>query len=468
MPSRLRPLGLVLALLAAGFVAFGNPSPAEASGSSFSWPTSGSISGSVAWHESTEAQKAVDIAASSGTAVKAAYAGEVVTASSGGNTQCYSENHASNGYGNYIVLKHASASGTLYTLYAHLSSLSVAASATVTEGQQIGAVGQTGCADGAHLHFSIGTCASVSLGCTLWTGTDPSGSVTAGAAVPGTYTQLGQIASDGTPAAVARTSNNMDVFFRNSSNNLVARYWDSTNGWNATALVADGTVVGDPAAVTRTSGSMDVFYRNSGNNLVALSWNSSTGWNASTLITNGTVAGNPTVVARSANNMDVFFRSSSGSLVDVFWDSTNGWSLASWALNVQGDPAAISRSSSTINVFFRNTSNNLVAHYWDASAGWNNGVLIGDGTVAGDPAAVARTANNMEVFYRNSNNNLVDAYWSSVTGWASAAWADALAGDPAVVARTSGNLDVFFRNSSNQLVDRYWLEHGSLEPEYGW
>jgi hypothetical protein len=416
-----------------------------------------------------------DLHAPVGTAVKARFAssdGTVTLSVASVGATCAAPNSAGS---NVTVNVYVNGAHVGEVIYGHLNNVQVSAGQTILVDATLGYLNnwtwsscwQDNTSDGVvHTHIEV------EKGCyrnlASWTGY-PSGapigllkSAFASSNVSACdEAEVGQVASgqpagDGTPATVARTSNNLDVFFRNSSNNLVARYWDSSIGWNATALVADGTVRGDPAVVSRTSGSMDVFYRNSSNNLVALSWNASTGWSTSTLITNGTVEGNPAVVARSANNMDVFFRSTTGSLVDVTWDSSVGWGLASWALNVKGDPAAISRTSSTINVFFRNTSNNLIAHYWDASVGWNNGVLIGDGTVAGDPAAVARTSGNMEVFYRNSNNNLVDAYWSSATGWASAAWADALASDPAVVARTSGNLDVFFRNSSNQLVDRYW------------
>lgn len=57
-----------------------------------------------------------------------------------------------NFYGNMIVIQHAD---ELYTLYAHLSKINVAAGQNVIAGEQIGEVGQSGTATGSHLHFEV-------------------------------------------------------------------------------------------------------------------------------------------------------------------------------------------------------------------------------------------------------------------------------------------------------------------------
>ena len=55
-------------------------------------------------------------------------------------------------YGSYLRLLHADGDETLY---AHMQYLFVKAGETVTAGQILGTVGETGNATGPHLHFEI-------------------------------------------------------------------------------------------------------------------------------------------------------------------------------------------------------------------------------------------------------------------------------------------------------------------------
>lgn len=84
----------------------------------------------------------VDLGAPIGTNVMAAADGKVILARSGWN----------GGYGNYIVVSHAN--GT-QTLYAHLSRINVSTGQQVSQGQSIGAVGNTGKSSGPHLHIEV-------------------------------------------------------------------------------------------------------------------------------------------------------------------------------------------------------------------------------------------------------------------------------------------------------------------------
>lgn len=89
---------------------------------------------------------AVDLAAPIGTPIMAAADGVVIIARFGG---------WNGGYGNYIVIRHSN--GT-QTLYAHTSKINVSSGDTVSRGDIIGAVGNSGKVSGptgAHVHFEI-------------------------------------------------------------------------------------------------------------------------------------------------------------------------------------------------------------------------------------------------------------------------------------------------------------------------
>lgn len=82
----------------------------------------------------------IDLAASTGTPILAAYDGDVVAADYSGSM------------GNYIMIDHGSG---LYTIYMHCSALYVSKGQSVYKGQNIAAVGSTGRSTGPHLHFSV-------------------------------------------------------------------------------------------------------------------------------------------------------------------------------------------------------------------------------------------------------------------------------------------------------------------------
>lgn len=87
----------------------------------------------------------VDFKASIGTPVMAALSGTVVdTEGAKVRNGCQ--------YGKWVLIKHANG---LTTIYGHLSYVYVQSGATVTTGQVIGLSGNTGYAEGPHLHFGV-------------------------------------------------------------------------------------------------------------------------------------------------------------------------------------------------------------------------------------------------------------------------------------------------------------------------
>lgn len=92
------------------------------------------ITGEYSFH------RGIDIGAEYGEAIQAIWPGEVLFAG------------LWDGYGNAVVIYHG---GTVYTLYAHCSALSVRTGARVTQGQVIASVGSTGNSTGPHVHLEL-------------------------------------------------------------------------------------------------------------------------------------------------------------------------------------------------------------------------------------------------------------------------------------------------------------------------
>ena len=104
-------------------------------------PVSGTVTSrfGARWGRS---HKGLDIGAAKGTPIKAAASGTVTVAQYG----------YSGGYGNYVMISHGNG---VQTLYGHCNSLNVSAGQTVSQGQVIAYVGNTGNSYGNHLHLEI-------------------------------------------------------------------------------------------------------------------------------------------------------------------------------------------------------------------------------------------------------------------------------------------------------------------------
>ena len=107
----------------------------------FIWPVDGQILSAFGSKPGGQRNDGVDIGAPTGTVVKSAAAGDVV----------YAGNQVP-GFGNLVLIKHP---GGWVTAYAHLSTTSVKIKDHVEQGDEVGAVGQTGGAEVPELHFEI-------------------------------------------------------------------------------------------------------------------------------------------------------------------------------------------------------------------------------------------------------------------------------------------------------------------------
>ena len=103
-------------------------------------PVNGTVTGDFGEDRGDHAHAGTDIAAPSGTTVRAAECGTVSVSGS------------QSGYGLMVCVRHA---GGMTTCYAHLSERSVAVNEYVRAGQKVGEVGCTGSCTGPHVHFEV-------------------------------------------------------------------------------------------------------------------------------------------------------------------------------------------------------------------------------------------------------------------------------------------------------------------------
>jgi murein DD-endopeptidase MepM/ murein hydrolase activator NlpD len=114
-------------------------------GELFIYPIRGRLTSPFGWRNDPISGErryhaALDLAAPTGTPIKAAMDGRISTV--GLNSV----------YGKYIIISH---SGAYQTMYAHLSLTSVRQGDYIYQGSKIGEVGSTGYSTGPHLHFAV-------------------------------------------------------------------------------------------------------------------------------------------------------------------------------------------------------------------------------------------------------------------------------------------------------------------------
>jgi hypothetical protein len=298
-----------------------------------------------------------------------------------------------------------------------------------------------------------------------------------------------------TIAAIARTPNNLNIFYAGFDGAIHISGWGGGN-WG-TGVVPGTAGLATPgeqvSAVTTTPGTMSIFFTGKDNDIYWLEWSaecptrgpSLCGWQPPVKIiyAAAAVGGAVSAVARTPEKLDVFYVATDGRLHTA---ECSGYGLAGSCRGIftdhqiSSDPscaatpgagvAATARSTTNMDVFFANSAGQLCTSYWWASSGWNT-FPIGVAAPAGAKlAAVSRTPDNLDVFWVGGNGNGGDidtAWWSNGASWSSRDLGGTI-GDLGVkgaalgaAARSPDNLDVFARGvpwsgSGETVTTAYW------------
>lgn len=128
---------------------------AEAASTSFIWPTDGTLSSGFGYRWG-KLHAGIDISGSGAIPIKASASGTVRTARSGCPNEGFYGSTCNGGLGNQIVVRHTINGITYDTVYGHMrSDLNVSVGQSVSQGQQLGIMGNSGSSTAQHLHFEI-------------------------------------------------------------------------------------------------------------------------------------------------------------------------------------------------------------------------------------------------------------------------------------------------------------------------
>jgi hypothetical protein len=313
-------------------------------------------------------------------------------------------------------------------------------------------------------------------------------------------------------ATVARSANNLDVFWVNPSGTISSSYWPNNAGnWGfrtipgTDGLAAPGEQI---AAVAASPGAIDLFFTGKDRNLYWSHWSGQCSgtitqcdWQTPVkLVADGSMpaAAAVSAVARTADRLDVFYVAGDGVPHTFFcygFGNTGSCKAGSWgnleipsppscAATPGGNIAAAARTNNNIDIFYVNKQQAVCTNWWTPQGWWGSPITANNSVASwASIAAVTRAPGNLDIFYMGTDpqgtGRLVTSAWASGGG----NWAQIIVGAPAggvgapgsvlgAAARTGNNLDVFvpafelFNSSYFALSTSYWYNGASSWTTY--
>lgn len=313
-----------------------------------------------------------------------------------------------------------------------------------------------------------------------------------------TITPAGAMRPGGTVAAVARTADNLDVFWVAPDGAVRTQWWHAAPGhsWadhRAFPIVPAGSA--EPgsalAVVARTPDNLDVYWVGPDGSIRSQWWHAAPGhsWadhGAFAVAPAGSArAGSPlAVVARTPDNVDVYWVGPDGSVRSQWWHAAPGHSWAdhgSFAITSagavgEGGIAATARTPINVDVFWVAPDGSVGTQWWHGAPahGWADHSAFpiapaGSADPASPITCAGRLARHLDVFWVRPDGAIATQWWDAAPdqGWNHAPFAITAAGEAPVphaphLITTLEAVGVDFSVPRNDLVQ--WLEDPEFTP----
>ena len=326
-----------------------------------------------------------------------------------------------------------------------------------------------------------------------WGDHGPSDVVAAGATIPGASV-----------TTVARTPDNLDVFWAATNGSVMTQWWFAAagGGWGehgpAFPIAPAGSArPGAPiAAVARTADNLDVFWVRPDGAVASQWWAAApgAGWGDHgpfNIAPPGSAEEGSAiaVLARMPDHLDVFWVTRDGAIGSNWWTAAPGTSWAdhgSFRIAPAGSArpgsalAALARTPDNLDVYWVTPDGAVASNWWFAAPGaswadhgWFTITPPSAVASAGGITATARTPNNLDVFWVAQDGSVGTQWWHAAAGHS---WADhspfAIAppgsaspgSSITAVGRLASHLDVFWVRPDGAIGTQWW----DAAPDQGW
>ncbi|HBG26014.1 MAG: hypothetical protein A2Y10_03910 [Planctomycetes bacterium GWF2_41_51] len=223
------------------------------------------------------------------------------------------------------------------------------------------------------------------------------------------------LASTAGPAAVSRMPGRIDVFCVGADRNLYTKSY--INGiWSTSwTSLGNGDISGNPDVCSWDSNRIDVFCRNTSNQLMQKAWTEAGGWGV-WVNRGGTLGSGPSAVSREPGHIDVFAANANDQLMQKTYSNGSWGEWVNHGDPIVGVPDACARTNKKMSVFWRANSTIMHKRWRGPLAGWDAAEDIG-GSGCDHVGATSPDPDVITVFVPRSDGNIWSRQWRNRSGW---------------------------------------------------